>query len=232
MGNVHEVVLADDREVRELKEAVHHFDRMSTAQSRLKNQILAQLRREGELDIANVFSLQGRDDVLARVGRGVRERLESLFLLLEQTHKAKLWAQRALYAMAERFERVKRFMEVPGIGIVGACRFFAYVHTPARFATDKRLWRYARLGITNRRSDGKPMGYQKLDCNGNPQLKDVTRKAFVAAMKSDNMFRRMYQTSLRTTNDKNHARLSVQRKFLSVLWSMWRNNTAYNDKMG
>lgn len=62
-------------------------------------------------------------------------------------------------------------------------------------------------------SDGKPLRYPKLDTSGCGRLKDVTRKAFEAALRSreDNLFKRAYEQALASTHNKTHARLSVQR---------------------
>jgi hypothetical protein len=60
-------------------------------------------------------------------------------------------------------------------------------------------------------------------------LKDVSRKAFEAAMRSsqDNGFKRAYQRALETTHDTTHARLTVQRKIVSTLRAMWITQTPY-----
>ena len=94
--------------------------------------------------------------------------------------------------------------------------------------------RYCRLGVIRRSSDGKLLSRPKLDPSGCGRLKDVTRKAFDASMrrKDDNMFKRAYERSLQSTHSKTHARLSVQRKIVSVLRAMWLTQTPYRDEMG
>jgi hypothetical protein len=64
-------------------------------------------------------------------------------------------------------------------------------------------------------------------------LKDVTRKAFEAAMRThqDNGFKRAYRRSLEQTHDAIHARLTVQRKIVSTLRAMWINRTPYDDRL-
>jgi hypothetical protein len=64
-------------------------------------------------------------------------------------------------------------------------------------------------------------------------LKDVSRKAFEAALRrrESNGFQRAYHRALETTHDKTHARLTVQRKIVSILRAMWINQTAYCDEL-
>ncbi len=131
------------------------------------------------------------------------------------------------------FPDVEPFKDVPGIGPIGACRFSANIQTPHRFSNVRNIWRYCRLGVNRRRRDGKLLSLPRLDRAGCGQLKDVTRKAFDAAMrrKDDNAFKRAYARSLESTHDKSHARLSVQRKIVSVLRAMWLTMTPYRKEL-
>ena len=72
-----------------------------------------------------------------------------------------------------------------------------------------------------------------MDRNGCGRLKDVTRKAFEAALRThqDNGFQRAYRQALETTHDQTHARLTVQRKIVSTLRAMWINQTPYDDQL-
>ena len=75
-----------------------------------------------------------------------------------------------------------------------------------------------------------PAATRPLGCG---RLKDVSRKAFDAAVRSrqDNGFKRTYQRSLETTHDKTHARLTVQRKIVSTLRAVWLRRTPYSDEL-
>ena len=43
---------------------------------------------------------------------------------------------------------------------------------------------------------------------------------------------RFYEDSLaRTNGDTAHARLNTQRKILTVMWAIWRDNEAYNPEL-
>jgi transposase len=133
-----------------------------------------------------------------------------------------------------RYPEIKRFDEVPGVGLIGACRFAAYVQTPHRFSSTRKLRRYCRLGITDRSSDGQALGRRRLDRNGVGRLKFMSQQAFGGAMKTkkDNMFKRFFRASLHRTQDSTHARLSTQRKILAVLHAMWLSGGRYDDSKG
>ncbi len=80
---------------------------------------------------------------------------------------------------------------------------------------------------------GKAIRRQHLDPSGCGALKDISNKAFRAALRTrgDNLIKRTYARSLARTGDEEHARLNVQRKILTIMWSMWRHGTAYDDDM-
>ena len=68
-----------------------------------------------------------------------------------------------------------------------------------------------------------------LDRSGCGRLKDVSRKAFDASVRSG--FKRTYLRALETTHDATHARLTVQRKIVSTLRAMWISKTPYRDEL-
>ena len=231
--HVHEVYYADDDRRTVFKQLVQHYDDVTDQARRLKQKIKAAFREQGVIARGlDVYTAEGRREFIARVvSEAAREGIRQLYGLLDATDKIQGDARRLLKRESRQYPEIERFEEVPGVGLVGACRYSAYVQTPHRFATKRKLWRYFRLGITDRQSDGKPLGRQALDWNGNGRLKDLTRKAFEAARRTrqDNMFKRAFRRTLLSTHDEKHARLSTQRKIVTVLWTMWKRGERYQD---
>lgn len=71
--------------------------------------------------------------------------------------------RRGAAVLGAQFSAIVRLRTVPGVGAIGAHLFVAYVQEPTCFDTLQRLFRYCRLGIRDRSSDGKPLGFQHLD---------------------------------------------------------------------
>ncbi|MFQ6090876.1 MAG: transposase [Candidatus Bipolaricaulia bacterium] len=203
MGRVHQVYYPDDDHRREFKQLVRHYDDVTAQQVRLKQKIKASLRAQGIIVRGKgLYSPQGLQAALERVrSPGVRKIIEQLYRLLCETLRAQQQAKRLMAQAARRFPEIARFRQVPGVGLIGACRFSAYVQNPHRFSSKRKLWRYCRLGITDRSSDSQPLGYRRLDRSGNGRLKDMSRKAFEAAMKTkeDHAFKRCFRRSLQRT---------------------------------
>ena len=237
MNRVHPVYYADDPLRRDFKQLVQHYDDLTAQEVALKAMIKARLRTQGVIiHNASPFTEKGCKEVLARVpSTELRGAIRQLYKVLAHTLEVRDQAYAAMVKAGRRFPEIKLFQEgVPGVGPIGAARFSAYVQTPHRFSNKRKLWRYCRLGISYRSSDGQLLSYPKLDRAGCGPLKDVARKAFEVAVnsKDDNQFKRAFKQTLGRTHDKTHARLTVMRKIVSVLRAMWLTNSPYQDELG
>jgi transposase len=230
-----EVHYAPVQRRREFKTLVQHYDELTAQQARLKTRIKGRLRMQGVIVRGErLFSVTGRKPVLAEVkSREVRTAISQLYAVLDQSVAAQTQARLLMLRVAQAFPEIKLFRTAPGVGPIGACRFSAYIHTPNRFSSKRKLWKYCRLSVSHRSSNGKPLRRPRLDRSGCGRLKDVSRKAFEVAVRSrqDNGFKRAYQRALETGHDATHARLTVQRKIVSTLRAMWLSQTPYCDEL-
>jgi transposase len=232
---VHEVYYSDDDQRTLFKQIVQHYDDLTRQTVRLKNKLKAAFREQGVIPKGEeVYDGKGRDPFLAAVpSTAAREAITQLYAVLDVTDRSRKDALRLMRRESKRYPEIARFDDIPGAGIVSACQFSAYVQTPHRFSAKRKLWRYCRLGITGRQSDGKPLGRQALDWNGNGTLKQMSRTVFFGAMQKagDNLFKRMFRRALLKTHDSTHARLSTQRKILAVMLAMWKGGIEYRDEI-
>ncbi|MEJ7623465.1 MAG: transposase [Pyrinomonadaceae bacterium] len=233
LGRVHEVYCEEDDERRTFKHLVTHHEQMSREQARRKSKIKARLRTLGVIrKDARLFSAGGQTALLEAIESSqIKHMIAQSFSVLNRMLECECEARRAMLEYARRFPEVRLLQTAPGIGAITACRFVGYLQTPRRFSNKRKLWRYCRLGITRRESNGKRLSHPRLDNAGVGSLKDVSRKAFEAARrcKGDNSFKRCYEQSLENTKNTVHARLATQRKILGCLRAMWMANRPYRD---
>ena len=233
MGTTHPVYYSDDGKMSSFKKCVQNHESLVEECSRSKNKIKATLRWLGMIFKDDIpFRKSQREIILNEIKEPIQKQdIEDQYKLLDQKDELRKKAEKRMRKLSKNWPIIEKFMEVPGIGLILACRFFAYVQTPWRFATKRKLWKFGGLGITARSSDGKPLGFKRLDWNGVPTLKALSHSAFRVAIGQceDNSFKRTYYRSLHNTNNADHARLTVQRKILTVLWTMWKNNERYDD---
>jgi transposase len=150
---------------------------------------------------------------------------------MDHTVAIKQDAKKAMTKLGRNYPEIKEFKKIPGMGSIGAHTFDAYIQTPHRFAKRSRLWRYCRLGVTDCSSDGKPLGYKRIDKAGVGELKALSYRSFISAMKGDNEVKRFYLGSLQRTYNRKHARLNTQRKILSVMLSIWKKGQPYRPEL-
>lgn len=233
LGEYKEVYQPENEIMYSFKKAVQNEQELSREAAKVMVQIKSHLRREGVFCTGRfVFSMKGREDAIARVpDEGVKSVIEQDFRILDTLRQEAGKALSLVKSYSDKLPIIGILQEVPGIGQKLSSRFVAYIQTPHRFKSKRQIVRYSKLGITDRSSDGKPLNRKRLEHSGNGTLKDLSRKAFHGAMheREDNLFKRTYYNSLRTTQNKTHARLTTQRKILSVLYAMWRDGTVYDD---
>jgi transposase len=189
-----EVYYPQEKSRREFKTLVQHYDELTAQQARLKTKLKARLRMQGVIVTGErLFSSAGGKPVLALVSsRDVRTALRQLYEVLDQSVAAQGQAKLLMLRATQAFPEIKLFRTVPGVGPIGACRFSAYIHTPQRCSSKRKLWKYCRLSVSQRSSNGKPLRRPRLDRSGCGRLKDVSRKAFEVAVRArqDNGFKR------------------------------------------
>src|SRR5207248_6900574 len=126
------------------------------------------------------------------------------------------------------FWEVREFQRLPGVGPIAAHVFSAIIEEPSRFGSKFKLWKYSQLGITDRTSDHKPLGYQRLDRRGNAERKKLTYHVWRTACKSTNgpnPIKTFYQQSRLRTGSGSHDKLNTQPKIPETMCAIsprWR----------
>ena len=234
LGELKQVYHPQDDARAIFKAAVQHYHDLSHQVARFKQKIKAMCRHWGVINVFSdsIYGTKQRDKYLQQVKhQAIRQQLSRLYHLVDQSTAIKQSAKKSMKQLGRKYPEIREFKKIPGIGSVGAHSFDAFIQTPYRFAKDSRLWRYCRLGITDRTSDGKPLGFKSLDPSGIAELKSLSYRAFMASMKGDNEVKRFYRQSLQRTHDRKHARLNTQRKILSVMLTIWKKGDAYQPEL-
>ena len=234
LGELHHVYQPQNDNRAIFKAAALHYIDLRNQLTRLKQKIKATYRHWGIINVFTdaVYSKSGRAPYLGDIKQiPIRYQLLRLYYLMDQTGKMRKAALNTLKKLGRNYPEIKQFMKIPGIADVHAHLFDAFIQTPHRFAKTSQLWKYCRLSITDRSSDGKPLGYKRIDRAGIGELKALSYRAFVAAMKGDNEVKRFYHQSLERIHNRKHARLNTQRKILAAMYTIWKKGVAYRPEL-
>jgi hypothetical protein len=227
LGKLKEVWMGEDRTREIYRALVYELLNWRDAQRELKALIKARYRQWGvlRLDGLKVFSKTWRQKYLCQLpGEEERRMIERLYRQHDQAIAQWKETLKEVERVGRDFWEVREFQRLPGIGPIAAHIFSAIIERPERFPTKFKLWKYSRLSITDRSSDGAPLGYQRLDRAGNRELKNLSYHAWRTACKSTtgpNAIKSFYQASKQRTGSVRHARLNTQRKILEALWLIW-----------
>jgi len=216
------------------KAAARHYLDLRDQLKRIKQKIKAMYRHWGIINVFtdSVYSKLRRENYLEKVKHlPIRNQLLRLYYLMDQTDEMRKSALKSMKQLGRKYTEIHEFKKIPGVADIIAHVFDAIIQTPHRFTKRSRLWKYCRLSIIDRTSDGKPLGYQRIDPSGIGELKALSYMAFMAAMKSDNEVKRFYLDSLQRTHSQKHARLNTQRKIIVAMYTIWKKGVAYRPEL-
>ena len=217
---------------RRFKELVFAYHDTVKSQARVKNKIKANFRKNGiRCSGDTVYSDKHRAKWRGKLSKNMITHLivEELWAQLDQIRGSKERLKRNLKIQSKQYPEIKRFMQIPGIGLIHAATISAIIDTPHRFANKKKVWMYAGVGIMER-SSGEKVYSRKLTREYNRPLKNAIKQAVEASIfANDNQFRRQY---LRLTLEKgiasHKAKLTVARSMLAVMYGMWKKGEEYD----
>ena len=217
---------------RRFKELVFAYHDTVKSQTRIKNKLKARFRAEGiPCNGTTVFSEHARNAWRSKLPANPIARLipDELWKQLDQLHEAKKALKESIRTESKQYPEIRRFMKVPGIGLIHASTIYAIIDTPYRFSNKKKLWMFAGIGLAERSSGGTVYS-KRLTREYNRQLKDAVKKAVEAAIcAKDNQFKKQYiRLTLEQGLPTHKAKLTVARSILATLYGMWKNGEAYD----
>ena len=158
--------------------------------------------------------------------------VEELWVQLDQLFKSKEKLKRNIRTQSKKYPEIKKFIKIPGIGLIHAVTISAIMETPHRFANKKKIWMYAGVGLMER-SSGEKVYSKKLTRDYNRPLKNAIKKSAEAAIiAKDNQFRRQYlKLTIEKAIPSHKAKLTVARSMLAAMYGMWKKGEEYDPEI-
>jgi len=175
--------------------------------------------------------LKGLDD------RALSKQLSLLWIGLDAVLEQVVQARREVSRLARRYEIIRYWRELPGVGSIRAATLYAYLDTPWRFRHRRKLWKYCGLGL-ERCSSGKDrygdpkVGLLQLAWAVNKRLKNAVMGAAISAIQHKrNVFAYQYERLVQDGLTDSNARHTVARKMLTVMWGMWKTQRRFDERL-
>jgi transposase len=211
------------------KQLVSMYHRRVREAVRLGNQALYELRRHGIVVTTAALKGPERPEVLARLPHHAALRTAVRLVLAEydqmRAHAAKL--RREIIQLAQGYEPIGRFMELPGVKWVRAATFLAYIDTPWRFKKRAKLWKYMGIGLDRSSSGSGPERVRVVPAvRASRPLKNMILMAAKSAIcQGDNPFAEIYERLRSQGQTPRNARRTAARAMASTLWALWKNGS-------
>ena len=164
----------------------------------------------------------------------IAEQLDLLFIGYDAASCQCRLARQKIIKLSKSYPVIKQFQELPGVGIIRAVTFLAYIDTPWRFKKKSQLWKYCGIGLERTTSGKDKYGNSKpaklkLPYNCNRTLKNVIIGAAISAIRQKNsLFAQDYERMISNGINRSNARHTVARKILTTMWGIWKSSFQYN----
>jgi transposase len=205
---------------------VFAYHDMARQVTRIKNKLKAYYRKQGIIiKTDSVYHPDQRPKFLKQSQHP--EIIEKYYHFLDLFQHEKDHFEKSLNKESRRYPIIRRFLKIPGVGIVTATTFFTIVDDPHRFDRKQQLWSYAHLGKSVHQSGNFEV--TKHQRKGNRLLKYVIKIAAGDAVRQKtNEFTQAY---IRMVNFQHKepklAYRILARKLATIMWTMWKYNQSY-----
>ena len=169
-----------------------------------------------------------RSEMLKQLPIDARPDVEVMLDGYDQASEQVAALRRTLCRAARMNPMIKRLCELPGIGVIRAATFLAYIDTPFRFKAKKKLWKYMGIGLEKRQS-----GTGHVSLRVPRRCSRVLKSVILGAAKSaaaagDNPFADQYQRWLDDGCSRRIARRNLARSLATVMWGMCKSDSKYD----
>jgi transposase len=222
----------DQLERQVFKELVLMYHDVVAETTRCKNRLKAKFQQHGvRCSTRELYRSDRRASWREQLPSAeTRYQADLLWEALDQAEERRARLHGRLRRQAGTFEPIRRFLAVPGIGVVRAATFYALLDTPHRFATRGKLWAYCGVGLAQR-SSGAKSEPAHLARRFNRHLKATIKGAALTAIQlGDNPFAAKHQRQRAEGMSAEKAWLSVSRSVASTLWAMWLTGSEYQPR--
>jgi len=225
-GFIHPVHHTWDHHRSQFKQMVFAYHDMAKQVTRIKNKIKAYYRKQGIIIKTGSVYHPDKRTLFIKESRHP-EIIQKYYQFLDLFQQEKDRFEKNLKKESRYYPIIRRFLKIPGVGIVTATTFFTIIDDPHRFARKQQLWSYAHLGkAIHQTSTFEITKHQR---KGNRLLKYVIKIAAGDAVRQKtNEFTRAYirMVDIQQKESKLAYRM-IARKLATIMWTMWKNNQSY-----
>lgn len=131
-----------------------------------------------------------------------------------------------IYSDPELNDRYQKITQIKGVGIMTFAVIVAETNGFELFKNIPQLVSYAGYDVIENQS-GNTRGKSRMSKKGNAHIRRVLHMPAFNVVKYEDEFKVFFNRVYANTNIKMKAYVAVQRKLLSLIYTLWRKNTHY-----
>lgn len=125
------------------------------------------------------------------------------------------------------FKKIDGICKIKGISILTVAVMLAETNGFTLFTNSRQLISYSGYDVVENQS-GKHIGKTKISKKGNSRIRRALLMPAFNVVKHEPRFRKFYERIMTSKEKKMIGYVAVQKKILVIIYSLWKNNQAYN----
>lgn len=127
-------------------------------------------------------------------------------------------------------QKVERLLTIKGIGLMSICIVLGETQGFKLITNGKQLASYAGYDVVERQSGSSVKGHTKISKKGNSRIRAALFFPALVASRYNPHFKEVYQRINQGKTSKLVGATALQRKMLLLLYTLWKNNTTYEER--
>jgi transposase len=196
--------------LKKLRQLTRERDQIVEERTMVKNQLHAEMA-EAEPNETTVKRINKRILFLDKQEKEIKDEITLLTKKDQQIRSA-----------------IQLLTSIPGIGLLTAATVLAETNGFELIRNKRQLASYAGLDVREKQSGTSVKGKPRISKRGNRYLRKAMHLPALAAIRSDERFKRVFARLVAHHGIKMKAAVAVQRKLLELMYILYRNNTQYD----
>lgn len=169
----------------------------------------------------------------ARPSKVVVKQLEGMIRFLEKQKKEmKKAIEQAVQSDTEVRSKVENISAIRGLSTLSIATVIAETNGFELFGNYKQVTSYAGYDVEENQS-GAHRGKTKISKKGNSRIRRILHMPSLTAIGSEgSVFKNLYVRVYERTGIKMKGIVAVQKKLLTIIYALWKNNEAFDNNYG
>jgi len=158
----------------------------------------------------------------------IKRMKQRLKLVVKQISEVEKEVQKAIQADELLHQKVANICKIKGLGLVPVGTVIAETNGFVLFTSRSQLTSYSGFDVVERESGTSIKGKTRISKKGNRQIRRALYFPAISAVKHEPEFKNLFERILKSSGIKMKAYVAVQRKLLLIIYTLFKNNSAYD----